>query len=281
MRAPRFHLPSAALRYSSRMLRCTPAKRRSRLRLLSASIVLCAAASHAATPDTHEHCVVADRALGCRSERSLIELTMRYKNPGTLQELVQDKLGAGECRLLAYGERVQVTAQHGSERTQVRRPGDKTSYWIASGWSRPASECADTRSAAALHRKLGLPEDPAALPKDDRTDSFADNPPPPRRWYDAEDDVDDYRRDARDDQAGDARYDDAGEASDGDGDDDDAIERDNDEAGYGNDEDRQFTRRGRRPPAWRSRPLPSSRYAHRCDLTADASDAAACRDAQR
>jgi hypothetical protein len=238
------------------MARCNLPKRRARLRILCSSAAIFTAAASAATPAAVEQCIVGDGAIGCVSERAIVELTTPRKDAGTLQQLVQDKLASGQCRLFDYGERVQLTSTQGSERTQIRRPGDKASYWIAASWSRPATDCDGTRSAAALHQKLGLPaahaeqssadeRDPALADErvpsfsDARIRSFADERAAPRHHWDDDDASDD-----------DARY-----ADDG----------------------------SRRPLPLPSRPLPSSRYAHDCAFKSVMTDADmnACRNVRR
>lgn len=276
-------------------------KRRARLRILCAPIALCGVTALAATPEpSAEQCIVGDHAIGCASERSIIELTTPRKNANGLQELVQDKLASGQCRLFDYGERVQVTSTHGNERTQIRRPGDKTSYWIASSWSRPATECQGTPTASALHQKLGLPDAPKqqadadegapsfaderAAPSDqplppfanvrtppfsaERAPAFAeDHASPGQRWRDEDDDEDDeriaYDRGSHGPPSLRSRPSRSSRYDDGDDDD--------------GDEDIAYERERPRP-RWASRPLPSSRYAHDCAYKPVMSDAdlAAC-----
>jgi hypothetical protein len=186
------------------------------MRLYFAPLLLCAAA-HATPADTTEQCIVADHAIGCRSERAIVELTTRHD--GTLPQLVQDRLASGQCRAFDYGERVRRTASHGNDLVQVRRPGDKTAYWIPSAWSHPASDCADTPTAAALHKKLGLPDaTPWPPEEDERIASFTDQRGLPSRTH-----GDDYGNDDYgdvDDGYGDARYDDEGYRDTGYGDND-------------------------------------------------------------
>ncbi len=243
------------------MPRTTRPKRPVRARLLLAPVAICAAAARAASQDPADQCIAADHAFGCVSERSIIELTAPRKDAGTLQQLVQDKLASGQCRLLDYGERVQVTSAHGSERTQVRPRGAQASYWIPSSWARPATECEGTPSASALHQKLGLPDERRHEPDDDsRVTTFTDQRTPPPRWDD-------------DERPGDARYE---------------ARRDAERYGYEDrryeqDEERYADSRSDRPPPGPSRPLPSSRYAHRCDFKPVMTDAdlAACRTLRR
>lgn len=208
------------------------------------------------TPDPKDQCIASDGAIGCVSERSLIEITTRRKDTGALKELVQDKLASGQCRLFDYGERVLAVTTHDNERTQVRRRGDKTPYWIATSWSRPAVECEGTPTAAALHQKLGLPEAQKTATADepdfadDRTPSFREDGAGDRRAFLAD------RAPPRDWRGSDRPFD--------------------EEAEYG-DEDHE------RPPPPRSGPLRSSRYAHDCRYKPVMSDAdvAACRNLRR
>lgn len=232
-------------------------KHRPVLGILGGLPLLCAVAAQALAADSAEQCIVGDRAIGCVSERAIIELTAARKDAGTLKQSVQDKLGSGQCRVFDYGARVQVASAHGNERTQVRLHGEKTLYWIPSSWARPITECEGTRSAAALHQKLGLP-DASSQPADadERISSRADaRAPAELRWDDADDYDDRYHDDRYDDDRDNdhryrnERYSDSDNRYDGDHDDGDQSVRD----------------RGRRPPPTLSRPLPSSRYAHRSD----------------
>jgi hypothetical protein len=238
-----------------------------RVRRGAAAVLLTFAAWHAcaaeADKDPKDQCIVGDGAIGCVSERALIELTVRRKDAGTLRELVRDKLISGQCRLFDYGERVWQITAHGTDRTLVRRSGDKTPYWIAGSWSRPAEECKDTPTAAALHQKLGFPRaqslanEQEALDERDRDFSdgrffsderdrdergFLADRGPPGSWSDDQDDDDD-QSDGLDDRR--SPYD--------------------------------------RPSPHRSRPLPSSRYAHDCTYKPVMSDADlnACRNLRR
>ncbi len=254
------------------MPRTTRPKRPVRARLLLAPVAICAAAARAASQDPADHCIAAAHAIGCVSERSIIELTAARKDAGTLQQLVQDKLASGQCRLLDYGERVQVTSTHGSERTQVRPRGAQASYWIPSSWARPATECEGTPSASALHQKLGLPDERRHEPDDDtRVTTFTDQRTPPPRWDD-----DDERR-------GDARHDARRDADRPDGYRRDAERYEYEDRRYEQDEERYADSPSDRPPPGPSRPLPSSRYAHRCDFKPVMTDAdlAACRTLSR
>jgi len=231
------------------MIRCNDLTRRTRLSFVFAPMACCALAASAAAPGEGEQCIVGDHAIGCSSERAIVELTMPRKDAGALQRLLQDKLASGQCRLFDYGERVQVTSSQGSERMQIRRPGDKSSYWIAASWARPAADCDGTRSASALHHKLGVPDLPAEpADADDRDPSFA-----------AE-----RVRSFADQRTAPGQY-----WNDGDEDDD------GDDARYSHDR--------RRPPPLASRPLPSSRYAHDCAYKSVMTDAEllACRNPQR
>jgi hypothetical protein len=182
------------------------------MRLFLAPLLLCAA-THAALADTTEQCIVADHAIGCVSERAIVELTTRHDG-STLPQLVQDRLASGQCRAFDYGERVRRTASHGDDLVQVRRAGEKAAYWIPAAWSHPASDCADTPTAAALHRKLGLPDttpQPQPSDEDERIASFAEAYALPPRT-----DGDEYG----DDRYGDAGYDDEDYSERGYGDDD-------------------------------------------------------------
>ena len=308
---------------------CPFPKRHVGLRLLVARLALCALTTQAATVATQavtpaaatDQCIAADRAIGCSSERSLIELITPRKNASAIQELVQDKLASGQCRLLDYGERVTVTTAHGADRLQVRRSADKASYWIASSWARPASECQETKSAAALHQKLGLPDQPGAPDDEDRSAPFADNGTPRVDRGAADRDDDSFLQDPRylaerraqsrgaygddgyDDERARSRYfsadgahsryfeDERGRNSY----DDRARSRyfaneypprwqrrDDDEDDENEDDRFAYDQRGR-PPPWPSHPLPSTRYAHRCDFRSVMSDAdmIACRKLRR
>ena len=169
------------------MALCNLPKRHTRARLLLAPVAFCAATAYAVTQAPSDQCIVGDHAIGCLNERSIIELTTPRKDASTLEQLVQDKLASGECRLLDYGERVQVTSANGSERTQVRRFRDTSSYWIPATWARPATECEGTQTASALHQKLGVPDEPVSheLDEDARVASLPEQRgSPPRRWSD-------------------------------------------------------------------------------------------------
>ena len=255
-RPPGFRRPSAAARYLSRMGRRNHPKRRIDAYVLLAPIASCALAAFAASPDPGEQCIVGDHAIGCTSERAIVELTMPRKDAGALQQLVRDKLASGQCRLFDYGERVQVTSTEGSERTQVHVSGDHAAYWIPASWSRPAAECDGTRSAAALHRKLGVADALAqASDAGERGPSF-----------------DDGRASAFSDTRvrsfADERV---------------ASQRRWDDDDGGDDDERFVDDRARRPPPLPPRALPSSRYAHDCAFKSVMTDAdlVACRNVRR
>ena len=174
------------MRYFLRMALRGGSKRFFSSCFLCAPMAIGIAAAQSVASDPAEQCIVGDHAIGCLSERSIAELTTPHKDAGALQQLVQDKIASGQCRLFEFGERVQVTSAHGSERTQIRRAGDKAPYWIASSWSRPAAECDGVPSAAALHRKLGLPDTPRRFVDDDeRIETLSDaRQSPAQRWND-------------------------------------------------------------------------------------------------
>jgi hypothetical protein len=247
------------------------------------AIALLTLATHnaCAAPGTADQCIVGDRAIGCVSERSIIELTIPRKDAAALRNLVDEKLASGQCRLFAYGERVSLISTKGTERSFVRRPGDKASYWIPSSWSRPASECESNASAATLHRKLGLQE--PSLAQTDAEPSNTDL---------ADNDAQPYTR-SRDDDAGfhedydERRF---------------SQIHDDDRMSYPPNEPPPFAHRrgaddaidahdisaldGPPPLArWPSRPLPSTTYAqrYRCTYKPVMSDAevASCRDESR
>ena len=232
-------------------------KRHPVLQILGTLALLSAAAAQALAADPTEQCIVGDRAIGCVSERAVIELTAARKDAAALKQSVQDKLASGQCRMFDYGARVQAVTAHGNERTQVRRHGEKTLYWIPASWARPVAECEGAQSAAALHQKLGLP-DASSQPADadERISSRADARAPAELRWDDGDDYDDRYHDDRydDDRDNDHRYRNEGYS-----------DSDNRHDGDHDDGDQSVRDRGRRPPPTLSRPLPSSRYAHRSD----------------
>lgn len=199
------------------------------------AVVLAALAgmAPAAAGDPETRCIVGDDAIGCHAETTLVELT--GGDAGALRRLVRDRIDSGQCRLFAYGERVRVTSAH-DERMQFLRPGDRTTWWMPSSWLRPASDCADTPTAAALRHKLGLPEHSAPA-EDERFDASADE-----RTAQSQD---------RDDDG-------VGEPDDGAGDDVEAE---------------PLRRHDRRPAPGPRQPLRSSRYAHPCVTESAIADA--------
>jgi len=136
--------------------------------------VLCVWASAAGAADAPDHCIVGDNAIGCRSERTIAQLTAFRGNADSLRETIDEQVASGACRLFAYGERVYSTEVDGKTNATVRRPGDASTYFMPSSWSRPASECTDMPTAAAMQKKLGVAgiandrsADPAAYPLDE------------------------------------------------------------------------------------------------------------------
>lgn len=297
--------------------------RHRRARRVIAAALLTFAAWHAcaAEPDKDpkDQCIVGDGAIGCASERSLIEITTRRKDANALKELVQGKLASGQCRLFDYGERVQAITAHGTDRTLVRRNGDKTPYWIAASWSRPAAECEGTPTAASLHQKLGLPgaapqRDPAdetagladarsAPYRDARVPTFTDGRDPDLAEHrvPVDSDARHFERAPRFDDP-DRRFDEAGSRQLADDPDPYLVARrdryfadrrpplrDRWLDGEGDEEEDEDARDYAGPgyrherPDTRSRPLRSSRYAHDCDIKSVMSDAdlAACRNLRR
>jgi hypothetical protein len=109
-----------------------------------------------AAVDAPDHCIVGDNAIGCRSERTLAQITNYRGNLDALRDTIDENIASGSCRLFAYGERVYVTAVEGSERNAVRRAGDNESYWMPASWSRPADECTANASAQSLEKKIGM-----------------------------------------------------------------------------------------------------------------------------
>lgn len=126
---------------------------------------LCAWVSIAAAVDAPDHCIVGDNAIGCRSERTIAQLTAFRGNADSLRETIDEQVASGACRLFAYGERVYSTEVDGKPNASVRRPGDASSYVMPSSWSRPVSECSDTPTAALLEQKLGI----AGVARNDRS----------------------------------------------------------------------------------------------------------------
>ena len=150
------------------MAHATSFKRRVRLRdlqLVSIAFVSIAgvASAHAAS-DEPDRCIVADRAIGCVNERSATELMTPRKNNDSVRTLVRQKLQSGQCRLFNYGERVALVSATGNERTEVRRIGDHTTWWLPSSWTQPANQCEADASSATLFAKLGLPNPHNAVP---------------------------------------------------------------------------------------------------------------------
>ena len=231
-------------------------KRHPVLQILGCLPLLSAAAALALAADPTEQCIVGDRAIGCVSERAIIELTTPRKDAAALKQIVRDKLASGQCRMFDYGARVQAVTTQANERTQVRRHGDKTLYWIPASWARPVTECEGAKSAAVLHQKLGLP-DAGSQPADadesisSRADARAPAGPgwDDGRYADVRYDDDRYDDDrVNDHRYRNERYSDSDNRYDGD-----------------HDGDQRARDSGRRPPPALSRPLPSSRYAHRSD----------------
>jgi hypothetical protein len=105
-----------------------------------------------------DHCIVGESVFGCRSERDIEQIISYHDDVAALREALVMTLAAGVCTPFADGERVIVTGHSAqSDRTEVQRPGDTESYWIAGSWSRPARDCSQGPSRS-LYAKLGLPE---------------------------------------------------------------------------------------------------------------------------
>ena len=125
--------------------------------------ILCITAhAHSESP---ERCIVADRAIGCIDERSVIELTTPRKDVNGVRSLVRQKLATGQCRLFGYGEHVSLLSASTVERTAVRRAGDRAIYWLPASWTQPAEQCEPDMSSTTLFAKLGLPNPHKAAPE--------------------------------------------------------------------------------------------------------------------
>ena len=159
------------------MALATSFKRRARLRSACALSLVCAATVHAES-EPPDRCIVADRAIGCVDERSVIELTTPRKNADSVRSRVRHKLASGQCRLFGYGEHVSLISVASGERTAVRRPSDRTIYWLPASWTQPADQCEPDMSPTTLLAKLGLPNLRKAAPESNDMLRLPDSPSP-------------------------------------------------------------------------------------------------------
>jgi hypothetical protein len=132
-------------------------RNRHRIAALALALGMLCIAGPSLTADAPDHCIVGDNAIGCRSVRTLAQITNYRGNLDALRATIEENVASGSCRLFAYGERVYITDVEGSERDAVRRPDDNESYWMPASWARPADDCAANASAQSLGKKIGMP----------------------------------------------------------------------------------------------------------------------------